>query len=134
MPPLGLGTTLVTSRIKPLRLGTADAPKFAPETATSRLKYATACARSFSCSSPHSVEPIKPSSSASQEQNTIVLSGFQPCFSSSEIPCTDSSMAAVPLLGSTAPYTHASRWFPSTTHSSGYFVPGIFPITSQMVQ
>src|SRR5689334_11795140 len=55
MPPLGLGTTLVTSRIKPLRLGTADAPKFEPETATSRLKYATAWARSFSCSSPHSV-------------------------------------------------------------------------------
>ena len=39
----------------------------------------------------------------------MVRFGFQPDFSSSPMPWTASSMAAVPLLGSTAPYTQASR-------------------------
>ena len=50
------------------------------------------------------------------------------------MPCTDSSIAAVPLLGSTAPYTQASRWLPATTHSSGDSFPRTRPITSQIVR
>src|SRR5947207_2315411 len=73
------------------------------------LKNAGAFARSDACCSPHSVEPISPSSSASQLPKTIVRFGFHPDFNSSPMPCAASSMAAVPLLGSTAPYTQASR-------------------------
>src|SRR5712692_1757823 len=134
VPPCGLGITLVRSRRNSFRLGTDDAPNFGPETATSTLKYAAALASCASCCSPHSVEPIKPSSSPSQLPMTMVRLGFQPDFSNSPIPCTASNMAAVPLLGSTAPYTQASRWLPATTHSSGDSLPRTRPITSQMVR
>ena len=40
---------------------------------------------------------------ASQLPKTMVRFGFQPVFSNSPRPCTVSSMAAVPLFGSTAP-------------------------------
>src|SRR6478672_2465191 len=103
MPPLGLGTTRVTSRINCLSVGTDDAPNLEPDTATSILKYATALASSDSCCSPHSVEPMSPSSSPSQLPMTMLRFGFQPDFSNSPMPWTDSNMAAVPLLGSTAP-------------------------------
>src|ERR1700751_5220659 len=88
VPPLGLGTTLVTSRRNCLRLGTAEPPNFAPETATSILKYAGEFRSSTSCCSTHSVEPIKPSSSPSQLANTMVRFGFQPARSNSPTPCT----------------------------------------------
>src|SRR5262249_25714822 len=103
VPPLGLGTCLVTSRTNCFNAGTALAPKLGPATPTSMLRYATACCSSSACCSPHSVEPIMPCSSPSQLQKTMVRRGFQPDFSRSPTPCTDSSIAAVPLLGSTAP-------------------------------
>src|SRR5204863_1703287 len=83
VPPFGLGTTLVTSRRNCFRLGTADAPNFAPDTATSTLKYAAAFASSDSCCSTHSVEPISPSSSPSQLPKISVRFGFHPDFSNS---------------------------------------------------
>src|SRR5437763_8399837 len=103
VPPFGLGTDLVMSRTNCFRDGTAEAPNFWPETATSMLKYAGALRSSASFCSTHSVEPIRPSSSPSQLPKTSVRFGFQPDLSSSPIPCTASSKAAVPLLGSTAP-------------------------------
>ena len=65
--------------------------------------------RQLACCSAYSVEPISPSSSASQLAKTSVRLGRQPVFSSSPTPRTASSCAAVPLPGSTAPYTQASR-------------------------
>src|SRR5580698_1949941 len=109
VPPLGLGTALVTSRRNSFRLGTADAPNFDPETATSILKYAGAFSNSDSCCSAHSVEPIRPSSSPSQLAKTSVRFGFHPDFNNSPTPRAASSIAAVPLFGSTAPKTQASR-------------------------
>ena len=107
--PSGLGTALVTSRKNCFRLGTAEAPNFGPETATSMLKYAGALASSDSCCSAHSVEPISPSSSPSQLQKSWCASASNLDFNNSPTPWTASSIAAVPLFGSTAPYTHASR-------------------------
>src|SRR3974390_1719466 len=130
LPPLGLGTACDTSRRYCFRLGTADAPKFGPATATSMLKYTTALRSSSACCSANSVEPIRPSSSASQLANTRVRFGFHPVFSNAPTPCTASSCAAVPLFGSTAPYTQASRWLPVITHWSGDSLPFTMPITS----
>src|SRR5579859_6543060 len=106
---MGLGTDFAISRMKFLSEGTAEAEKSGPETATSTLKYATALLSCCACCSTHSVDPIRPSSSASQLQKMIERFGFHPSFNSAPTPCTASSMLAVPLLGSTAPYTQASR-------------------------
>src|SRR5437016_12903467 len=90
--------------------GTDDAPKFGPETATSTFRYATAFSfNSDAFSSAHSVEPINPCSSASQLQRMMERRGFQPDFDSWPKPRASSSIAVVPLLGSTAPNTQASR-------------------------
>src|SRR5215469_280776 len=86
VPPLGLCTCRVTSRTNSFSDGTADALKFGPDTPTSVLKYATACARWSACPSAHSVDPINPSSSASHEQMTTRRLGFHPCFSNSPNP------------------------------------------------
>src|SRR6516225_3785287 len=103
MPPFGLGTTLVMSRTNCFRDGTDDAPNFGPDTATSIFKYAGELPSSLAYCSPHSVDPMRPSSSASQLAKTMVRFGFHPALSNTPTPCTASSIAAVPLLGSTAP-------------------------------
>lgn len=59
--------------------------------------------------------PTIPNSSASQLHKMIVLLGFHPEPNKTENRRATSSRAAVPLLGSTAPYVHASLWFPSRT-------------------
>src|SRR3989441_9210372 len=109
-PVFGSLTSRVAARINFQSEGTDDAPKFGHETATSTFRYATTFAfNSSAYSSAHSVDPIRPYSSASQLQSTIVRRGFQPCFSNWPNAREASSIAVVPLLGSTAPNTHASR-------------------------
>src|SRR2546426_5738248 len=110
LPVFGSFTSWVAARISFHSDGTEEAPKFGPDTATSTFKYATAFVfNSSAYSSAHSVEPIRPYSSASQLQSTIVRRGFQPCFRNWPNAREASSIAVVPLLGSTAPNTQASR-------------------------
>ena len=104
----------LTSRVAALMSfhidGTDDAPKFAPDTAASMLRYTTAFSfNSEAFSSAHSVEPIRPCSSASQLQRMIERRGRQPELSNLPKPRPASNIAVVPLFGSTAPKTHASR-------------------------
>src|SRR2546422_11529680 len=109
-PVFGSLTSRVAARINFQSEGTDDAPKFGPETATSTFTYATAFAfNSSAYSSAHSVEPIRPYSSPSQLHRIIVRFGFQPVLSSWPKPRATSNIAVVPLLGSTAPNTQASR-------------------------
>jgi len=67
--------------------------------------------------------PTIPNSSASQLQRIIVLLGFHPEPNRAENQRATSSSAAVPMLGSTAPFVHASLWFPRRTYQSGSFDP-----------
>ena len=62
--------------------------------------------------------PTIPNSSASQQQRMIVSLGFHPKPNRAENHRAMLSSAAVPVLGSTAPYVHASLWFPSRTYRS----------------
>src|ERR1051325_10221502 len=110
VPVFGSFTSRVTPRNTFQSDGTDDAPKLPPATATSTFKYATAFSRrSVAYSSAHSVDPISPYSSASQLHRKIVRFGAQPCLRSSPKPRATSSIVDVPLFGSTAPKTHASR-------------------------
>src|SRR5438445_4503044 len=110
LPDFGSFTSRVAARISFQSDGTDDTLKFGPETATSTLRYATAFwTNSSAFSSAHSVEPIRPYSSASQLQRMILRRGFHPLFSSWPNPRATSNIALVPLFGSTAPNTHASR-------------------------
>ena len=58
-------------------------------------------------------------SSASQFANTIVRFGARPCAASAPSDRASSISDAVPLDGSTPPYTHASRWLPTITSVVG---------------
>ena len=55
----------------------------------------------------------------------IVRDGRQPVFNNSPRPRAVSISAEAPLIGSSAPITHASWWLPKTIHSSGRVVPGM---------
>jgi hypothetical protein len=55
--------------------------------------------------------------------------GRQPLFISSERPRAVSINATAPLMGSSAPFTHASWWLPKTIHSSGKADPSMRTIT-----
>src|SRR5215213_27787 len=135
LPVFGSLMSRVAPRINFHNDGTDEAPKFAPETAASRFRYATAFALSSSAiSSAHSVEPTRPYSSASQLQRMIVRRGFQPFFNNSPNPRPTSNIADEPLFGSTAPNTHASRWFPRTTHRSFSSFPSMRATTFQIVR
>ncbi len=97
----------------------------------SELMYTTAfCCNSFPWSSAHSVLPNKPGSSPSHAQYTKVRLGCQPFFTNSPMALASSNNADCPLIGSLAPFTHASWWLPLITHSSGKVLPFIFAITS----
>src|SRR5712691_12674770 len=113
--------------------GTADALKSGPDVELSTLRYATACSvRSRACCSPHSVDEVNVNSSASQLANTIVRFGRVPRFASAPSDRASSINDAVPLDGSTPPYTHASRWLPTMTSWSGDSVPVRRPVTVQI--
>ena len=71
-------------------------------------------------------------SSASQLANTMDRAGRIPCLASAPNERASSIIDAVPLDGSTPPYTHASRWLPTITSSSGYCVPVMRPVTVQI--
>ena len=77
-----------------------------------------------------SCEPIRPYSSLPQDANKILRLGLQPCFISSPKALITSRRTHVPELGSIAPKTHASRWFPIMIYLSGSSTPSIYPITS----
>ena len=64
-----------------------------------------------------------PASSAAQLANTMDRLGLQPALSLEPNTLPTSIMMAVPLLGSTAPYPQASRWFPNMTNRSGSSEP-----------
>mmetsp|Transcript_9094 Transcript_9094/g.31651 ORF Transcript_9094/g.31651 Transcript_9094/m.31651 type:complete len:264 (-) Transcript_9094:699-1490(-) len=122
----GSGTAFAASMAAPSRFGVARAmkPRSAPFTPSSTFRYATACARSCaSCSSANSVLPMSASSSASHEQSITVLRGRHPAPCSAPSAAATSSSTAVPLLGSVAPPTHASRWLPTITTRSGSTAP-----------
>jgi hypothetical protein len=53
----------------------------------------------------------------------MVRFGFQPVLASSPTARASSISATMPLVGSSAPLTHASWWLPRTTHSSGRSEP-----------
>src|SRR4029453_8356319 len=75
----------------------------------SLLMYATAFfVSSAACFSAHSVDPSRPHSSPSHDARTIVRFGFHPDLSSSPKPRAVSISATLPLVGSDAPFTHAS--------------------------
>lgn len=114
------------------RSGAAESLKSGPLVPTSTFKYATVLAESQGrYSSTHSVEPISPYSSPSQLAKTTVRKGFQPARKAMPKLRISSLNAADPLFGSPAPPAiHASRWFPSTTTSSG-MVPLMTPMTFQ---
>src|ERR1051326_8653041 len=132
-PPLGSGTSRATSRRKLASAGTAAAAKELPEDELSTFRYASAPAFSRSASnSPHSVLPVNVNSSASHDAKINVRHGFQPLRLSSPKARAVSIRVAVPLLGSTPPKTHASRWLPSTPHSFGRASPRKRPTTFQI--
>src|SRR5215217_2904989 len=134
LPLFGSLMSRVVPRINFHKDGTDEAPNLAPETAASRFRYATPLSfRSSAISSAHSVEPIRPYSSASQLQRIIVRRGFQPCFNNSPNPRPTSNIAEEPLFGSTAPNTHASRWLPRITQRSFSSFPPTRPTTFQIV-
>ena len=71
--------------------------------------YATAELRSWSaCASVHSVEPIKPHSSASHAANQMLRGGGQPAALSFASARAASSIATVPERLSTAPTVQES--------------------------
>src|SRR5581483_6039630 len=83
---------------------TALPSKLGPEVEESTLMYATAFLRSSSANcSPHSVDPVSPTSSPSQLHMTRVRRGRVPCFSICPSARVISIIEAVPLLGSTPP-------------------------------
>ena len=116
------------------RISDAEAPATnrEPEAALSTFRYATA--RPFNhaaCSSAHSVDEVSPNSSASQLANSSDRLGCHP--SRRIVPSTriSSSIAAVPVDGSTPPKTQASRWLPTMTTESGSSLPRRSPVTVQ---
>ena len=99
----------------------------------STLRYATArTPSSRACCSPHSVDEVSVNSSASQFANTIVRFGRTPWRASAPSDRASSIIDAVPLDGSTPPYTHASRWLPTMTNSSGEVLPVMRAVTVQI--
>ena len=108
--PTGSGTTRVAARNSGLSDGEPPPPKLGPENVPSSLMYATTCARSVSSSSStHSVDPIKPHSSASQVAKTTVRAGFCPSRANAAKARAVSSTDTVPLTLSRAPGPQASR-------------------------
>ena len=77
------------------------------------------------------VEPIMLYSSASQLAKWIVLAGRQPISIMEPNIRASSSIMAVPAMGSTAPYVHASRWFPITSALLDCSYPSIVARTTR---
>jgi hypothetical protein len=59
----------------------------------------------------------------------MVRFGRQPVFSNSARPRAVSINDTAPLMGSSAPFTHASWWLPKMTHSSGNVAPSMRTMT-----
>jgi hypothetical protein len=88
----------------------APASKVLPLVEPSTFRYAIAFLfRSSAKCSPHSVEPVRCHSSASQLAKTIDRLGRFPSRASAPSTRASSICVAVPDEGSTAPNTHASR-------------------------